>query len=121
MIKVIFCPEGHHVADAYVLAYVDSVFWEYDFGGRMDMEVKVGNELIMDGFALRLLENKFPANEIEFYDNDVKIEYDECRGFVVTDEKKQTIGTHAKLTMQIFNLVCANIKAKNLESEDANR
>jgi hypothetical protein len=118
MIKVIFCPEGHHVADDHTLAYVDSVFWEYDFGGRMDIEVKVGNELILDGFVLRLMEKKFPANEIEFYDNDVKLEYDECRGLIVTDPKKQTIGAHARITAQIFKLGLSNMRAKQLESEE---
>ena len=118
MIKVIFCPEGHHVADDHTLEYVDSVFWEYDFGGRMDIEVKVGNELIIDGFVLRLLEKKFPANEIELYDNNVKLQFDECYGLIATDESKTSIGAHAKITEQILKLAYANMRAKRLESED---
>ena len=120
MIKVIFCPEGHHVADDNTLAYVDSVFWEYDFGGRMDIEVKVGNELIIDGFVLRLLEKKFPANEIEFYDNDTRLIFDECYGLIASDENKTTIGAHAKITERILSLAYINIKAKKLESEEMN-
>ena len=118
MITVIFCPEGHHVADANTLAYVDSVFWEYDFGGRMDIEVKVGNELIVDGFVLRVLEKKFPANEIEIYDNGMKLEIDDVCGLVAPDEQKVTLGAHANITREILNIACANIRAKRLESEE---
>ena len=112
MLKVIFCPEGHHVADANTLAYVDSVFWEYDFGGRMDIEVKVGNALIIDGFVLRLLEKKFPANEIELYDNDMKLQFDECYGLLAPDESKSSMDTYSKMTEQILRIAYANMQTK---------
>lgn len=118
MLKIVYCAEGHHVSDDNVLAYVDSVFWEYDFGGRMDVEVKVGNELIVDGFVLRVLEKKFNADEIEIYDNDMKLEIDNICGLVAPDECKVTLGAHARITAQILKLGCANIKARSSESEE---
>lgn len=117
MLKVIFCHDGHHVADAHVLEYVDSVFYEYEFGGRADMEARVGNELIVDGFVLRLLDGGFPEEEIEFYENDIKLGYDCRRGLAISDPENSMMGTHAEITRKIFQHICSNIKAHSLEGE----
>ena len=121
MLKIVFCPNGHHVADNHALEYVDSVFYEYDFGGRRDMTVKVGNELIIDGFVLRVLEKKFPANEIEIYDNNIKLKIDDCYGLVAEDDRQLTLGAHARITTQILKLGVANIRAKGLSKKDSER
>ena len=96
MLKIIFCADGHHVSDFHVLDYVDSVFYEYDFAGRKDMEVKVSNELILHAFTLRLLEKKFPGHG-EAYAKAIKeasialykacADYALSKGIIIADTK----------------------------------
>lgn len=111
MLKIIFCADGHHVSDFHVLDYVDSVFYEYDFAGRKDMEVKVSNELILHVFTLRLLEKKFPENEIEVYVDNVKLNFDEKEGLCVPDETpNMKVGTHEDIIDACLSICYKNIQ-----------
>ena len=110
MLNIVLTENGHHVSDFHVLDYVDSVFYEYDFGGRKDMTVEVSNQLILDAFVLRLLENKFPDNEIAFFADNAQLEYDPLFGLCTPDDMPNfKIGSWEKINAETMRLISRNL------------
>ena len=113
MLKIIICHDGHHVSDFHVMDYVDSVFYEYDYLGRQDLTVRVSNQIILDAFTLRLLEEKFPADEIQFFVDGVQLVYDPCFGLCEPDNiSNLKIGTWETITDETLRLMSRNLNRR---------
>lgn len=123
MLKVVFCPDGHHVSDFYACDYVDSVIYEYAIGGGADMEVRFSNETVLDAFVLRVMQDRFPMNEIEFYykdhdmEADLQMRCDKYHALEIPDGIKR-IGTRYDMTNQILKLGYEKLKADRLSEKD---
>ena len=81
------------------------------------MEVRFSTECVLDAFALRVMEGRFPMDEIEFYYRgpnmtDTKMEFDEIRGLKIPDGI-QEIGTRCEMVRRIVHLGFEKIKAKS--------
>lgn len=110
MLNIVLTENGHHVSDFHVLDYVDSVFYEYDFGGRKDMTVEVSNQLILDAFVLRLLEEKFPSDEINFFAASIKLEFNPIFGLCAPDNVPNfKIGSWETINSETMRLISRNL------------
>ena len=117
MLKVVFCPEGQAVSDFYACDFVDSKIYEYCIGGGKDTEVRFSTESVLDAFVLRLMQDRFPSNEIEFYYKDtklpfeIKLEFNEYQG-LKTPSGVNEIGTRCEMVRKIVQLGFEKIKVR---------
>lgn len=93
MIKVIYCKDGQPISDFNVYDAVDDMIEVYNTHSdtiTQDIPIKTSNELYMLVFGLRVLEEKIPIDEVEFYFEDDKLEFDPCLG--ILDQKDKNLG-----------------------------
>lgn len=117
MLKVVFCPDGQPVNDFYACDFVDSKIFDYTHENSANMEVRFSTECVLDAFVLRVMENRFPMTEIEFYYRgpnmtDVKMEFNEYRGLKIPDGINE-IGTRCEMVRRIVQIGFEKIKAKS--------
>ena len=117
MLKVVFCPDGQPVNDFYACDFADSKIYEYALGNGTDMEVRFSTECALDAFVLRVMEGRFPANEISFYyigldmDEEAQFEFEECLGTKIPKGIRE-IGTRNAMTNKILKLGYEKMKAR---------
>ena len=99
MIKVIYCKEGQPISDFKVYDAVDDMIEVYNTHRNtitQDIPIKVSSELYLSVFSLRVIEGKISADEVEFYCEDEKLEFDIYCG--VEMAKNHAMGFYAEVT-----------------------
>ena len=86
MIKIIFCEEGQPISDFKAYETIDSIIENYK-NHPQDMSIKTSNELYLLIFGLRILEGKISMDELEFYFEDEKLEFNMYDGILEPKEK----------------------------------
>jgi hypothetical protein len=116
MLKVIVCRDGQAVSDFAARDFADAIIQTY-LCGHKDMEVRVANELARDAFVLRLMEEKLSPDEVEFYVEDVKLEFDDELGLEVPDGAKDT-NLFADMADAILRIGWTNMRARKMAEKD---
>lgn len=91
MIKVIYSKDGQPVSDFKVYDAVDDMIEVYNTHKNaitQDIPIKTSSELYLLAFGLRVLEDKIPIDEVEFYFEDDKLEFDPYLGILDPENKK---------------------------------
>ena len=99
MIKVIYCKEGQPISDFKVSDAVDDMIEVYNTNRNtitQDIPIKTSSELYLSVFSLRVMEGKISADEVEFYCEDEKLEFDIYFG--VSISKNHAMGFFAEVT-----------------------
>jgi hypothetical protein len=118
MLKVVFCRDGQAVSDFDACDFADATIRQYRCN-RKDMQVRVANQLTQDAFVLRVLEEKLSQDEIEFYWEDIKLEFNREFGLIAPDGvNSDNICLFAKMTEDIVKLGYANMKARQLAEKN---
>lgn len=120
MLKAVLCKDGHCVSDFYACDFADSKIYEYAIVNGADIEVRFANEAVLDAFVLRVMQDKFPASEIEFYFEETKLEFDECLGLIIPDDMDD-FGIHYEMTNKILKLGYAKMKIKQVKEKGDNK
>lgn len=116
MLKVIVCRDGQTVSDFAACEFADATIRRYLCNGK-NMEVKVANELVQDAFVLRLMEEKLSSDEVEFYWENVKLEFDDELGLIAPNGFEEPC-LHAKMTEAILKIGYAHMKARRAAEKD---
>lgn len=99
MIKVIYSKDGQPISDFKVYDAVDDMIEVYNTHRNtiaQDIPIKISSELYLLVFGLRVIEGKISADEVEFYCEDEKLEFDIYCG--VEMAKNHTMGFYAEAT-----------------------
>lgn len=118
MLKVVFCRDGQAISDFAACDFADATIRQY-LCNRKDMKVRVANQLTQDAFVLRVLEEKLSQDEIEFYLEDIKLEFDREFGLIAPDGvNSDDICLFAKMTEAILKIGYKNMKARQLTEKE---
>lgn len=99
MIKVIYSKDGEPISDFKVYDAVDDMIEVYNTHSNtitQDIPIKISSELYLSVFGLRVMEGKISADEVEFYFEDEKLEFDIYFG--ISMPKNQIMGFFAEVT-----------------------
>lgn len=91
MIKVIYSKDGQPISDFKVYDAVDNMIKVYNTYSNtitQDIPIKTSSELYLLVFGLRVLEEKIPIDEAEFYFEDDKLEFDPYLGILDPDNRQ---------------------------------
>ena len=84
MIKIKYCDYGEPISDFKVFDYVDSVINNYE--SDLFFIVETSSELCLMTFGLRVLEGRLPIEEVEFYFQGCKLDFDPFLGLLGPDD-----------------------------------
>ena len=117
MLKIVYCKDGIPISDFKVYETVDRMIDTY-LTARHSRSVYIGttttvvpiynyeyrtsSELCLSVFSLRVLEEKIPINEIEFYLEDEKLEFDKYKGLKIANGKQ--LGFLGEVTRQAVKI-----------------
>lgn len=108
MLKVVYTKRGQAVSDFEVECFVKNTFFCYDMTG-VDV-VNISSENVLMAFQLAILRGDFPCNDIEFYYEDIKLDFDMTSGIVAPD------GFEGNIDIGVFNELsteCIKVAYKN--------
>ena len=111
MIKVIYSKDGQPISDFKVYDAVDDMIEAYKNHSNaitQDISIKTSSELYLSVFSLRVMEEKISADEVEFYCEDEKLEFDIYLG--VSMSKNHTMGFFAEVTEKAVSTGYKNMK-----------
>lgn len=111
MIKVIYSKDGQPISDFKVYDAVDDMIEVYNAHKNtitQDIPIKTSSELYLSVFGLRVMEEKIPVDEVEFYCEDEKLEFDIYFG--VSMPKNHTMGFFAEVTEKAVSTGYKNMK-----------
>lgn len=111
MIKIIYCKEGQPISDFKIYDAVDDMIEVYNTHRDVitqDIPIKTSNELYLSVFCMRVMEGKISADEVEFYFEDEKLEFDIYFG--VSMPKNRTMGFFAEVANKSINAGYNNMK-----------
>ena len=117
MLKVIFCADGTCVSDFKAYEYCDSILEEYRNIGDSDLTVRVANETAFSVFVLRAIEGVFPESDIEFYYEDIQLEYDSEMGLIEPDGV--VVGLYGQLIDAILKVGYNKMRQRKLAEKGA--
>ena len=95
MLKVVYGKKGQPVADHEVFDWVDYNIENYLNSPSYERVVNTSNELVLNTFAMHVLEGLIPLSDIEFYLEDEKLEFDPILG--LQNPKGKTIGIYQEI------------------------
>ena len=119
MLNVVFCEDGQAISDFSACSFVDDIINKY-MRDKNDVEVRFSTEAVLDVFVLRVMEDKIPMNEVEFYYKDPSVPYDiqmkfnEFMGLEIPDGV-DNIGVRCSMTEKIIQLGYKKIKTKRMK------
>jgi len=99
MLKVIYSKEGNPISDFKVCNFVDYVMEAYAKHKPDVTLIKISSELCFLTFGLRVLEDKIPIDEIEFYFENEKLNFHPYLGIEGSKYKK----------LSFYNEICDKI------------
>ena len=109
MLKVIYGKKGQALPDHYVYEWVDYNIERYNHDG-IGHTLVTSNELVLMVFAQRTLEGVIAEDKIEFYYEDVKLDFDMCLG--IQNPPGIRLGIFAEVTEKSLNAGYRNMKEK---------
>ena len=89
MIKVIYCQDGEVISDFIAFEFVNRKIQDYKNNPQNDLEVRIANEVPFNIFVLRVMEEVISASEIEFYSENVRLNWDEYLGVELLNENDE--------------------------------
>ena len=101
MIKVIYSKDGELVGDYSAYNFVDGKIAEYINSHAEHLVVKIANEVPFNIFALRVVEDIIDINDIEFYWEDIKLNFDKYLG-IELPESNSEFGVHLPVVNKII-------------------
>jgi len=104
MLKIIYSTEGKPISDFQVYDFVDTTISMYKNSSFSFLSVNTSNELCLMTFCLRVLEGKIPLDEVEFYFEDTKLNFDPIHG--LEDLPDRHIGFLAEVTERSLKVIC---------------
>ena len=118
MLKIIYTKDGidindfkaYEFVDNYINSCIDKI---YD----NDISIKISSELCLHVFILRILENNISIDNVEFYFEDEKLEFDPCLGLMEPKNGTTVMGFYYEVTNKILHILYANIKKSRMESK----
>jgi len=115
MLKIIYTKNGEPVNDFYTFDYVDECLESYNtMLSNEDLVIKISSEICLHVFILRLLENDIPIDNVEFYYEDEKLEFDPCCGLM--EAKNKTHDYYYEVIDKILKFLYCNMKrSKGIE------
>ena len=100
MIKVIYSKDGEPISDFKVYEYVDSMIHFHKLGSNL--AIQTASELCLMVFGLRVIEEKIPIDEVEFYFEDSKLNFDPYLG--ICDPEDKTIGFYSDVCSETLKI-----------------
>ena len=116
MIKVIYSKDGQPISDFKVYDAVDDMIEVYNTHRNsitQDIPIKTSSELYLSVFGLRVMEERISADEVEFYFEDEKLEFDIYLG--ISMPKNKTMGFFAEVTEKAVVTGYKNMKRDGCE------
>jgi len=114
MLRIIYSSEGEPISDFKVKDFVDNIIDTYNTYSPDILPVKTSSELCLSMFVLRITEEKVPVEEVEFYFEDEKLEFDINKGLRSLSGK--TVGFMADVTRRIVSTAIERILKSKKET-----
>ena len=111
MIKVIYCKEGQPISDFKVYDAVDDMIEVYNTHRdaiTQDIPIKTSNELYLLVFGLCVLEGRISMDDVEFYFEDDKLEFDMHLG--ILEPKDKSFGFYEEVVNKACEVGYENMK-----------
>lgn len=107
MLRIVYGTKGQAVPDHYVYEWVDYNIERFK-NISYTYTINTSNELVLMTFALRTIEGIIPENEIEFYYEDEKLDFDMCLG--IQNPKGTRLGIFSEVVEKSLNAGYKNMK-----------
>ena len=101
MLKIVYTAGGEAVSDFKLHEFIETEIECFLKASSGDWVVEVSTENVVLGFELRALEGDIPLNRIEFYCDDVKLDFDMRKGLILPDGV--SFGAVPHISREIFN------------------
>lgn len=111
MIKVIYSKDGEPISDFKIYEAVDDMIEVYKTHSDVitqDIPIKVSSELYLLVFGLRVLEGRISMDDVEFYFEDDKLEFD--MHFGILEPKGKSFGFFAEVVENACKVGYENMK-----------
>ena len=109
MLTVVYREIAASISDFEAYQFVDKCIETYkiekEINPSYDMGIQVSNSIVIDIFGLRALENKISIDDIEFYADKEKLEFDEYFGLMDPNNK---LGIYADVSDKALAILYKN-------------
>lgn len=103
-LKIVFSANGEAVSDAKAKAFAEKAIARYKAKYPIDYTLRIGTSTMLNCFELRVIDGTIPVENVEFYLDDTKLEFDICKGIKISDDNMFVgLAIHREVLLAMMN------------------